>query len=45
MSEVLVVEQNVSCSPTLVDLLSEEDGADINFEPSRFELSVRTPQL
>jgi plasmid stability protein len=30
---------------TIVDLLSTEEGADIEFEPERFGLSARTPDL
>lgn len=30
---------------TLVDLLSTDEGADIEFEPSRLGLTVRTPEL
>lgn len=30
---------------TLVDLLSSEEGADIEFEPERLGLTARTPDL
>lgn len=30
---------------TLVDLLTTDDGADIDFEPERLGLSARTPEL
>lgn len=30
---------------TLVDLLSTEEGADIEFEPERLGVSARTPEL
>lgn len=30
---------------TLVDLLGTDDGADIEFEPERLGLTVRTPDL
>lgn len=30
---------------TLVDLLSTDDGADIEFEPERLGMSARTPDL
>ncbi len=30
---------------TIVDLLSTDEGADIEFEPQRLGLTVRTPEL
>ncbi|WP_026877247.1 FitA-like ribbon-helix-helix domain-containing protein [Jiangella gansuensis] len=30
---------------TIVDLLSTDEGADIEFEPSRLGLAARTPEL
>ena len=32
-------------SMTLVDLLSTDEGADIEFEPERLGLTARTPEL
>lgn len=31
--------------PTIVDLLTSEDGAEIEFEPERLGMTARTPDL
>lgn len=41
-----VIARSLECEPvTIVDLLSTDEGADIEFEPERLGLTARTAEL
>lgn len=41
-----VLARSLECEPvTLIDLLSTDEGTDIEFEPERLGLTARTPDL
>jgi plasmid stability protein len=41
----ILAEAVASAPPSIVDLVSMDDGSDIEFEPDRLPLAVRTAQL
>lgn len=41
-----IIDEALQRDPvTIVDLLSTDEGADIEFEPQRLDLTARTPEL